>query len=328
MPKEGNAINALLLEKLSEITQEEQRILNGNQLDLTAYSDSRADLVDWKKLLESGRLITIRPNTRFTAFPRHSHNYVEMVYMCSGTQKHIINGETEITLKKGELLLLNQHAFHETGMTGRDDIAVNFIVLPSFFDTAIELIGHDNKLSEFIVSGLAGHGHSISYMHFNVADVLPVQNLLENLIWSIVSRLPNRRNINQVTMGLLFLNLIGCTDRLITNASQSIPERIVMSALREIEENYANASLTQVSDRNHVTAAYVSRLVREMTGKTFKELLQEKRIAKAAVLLSTTELPIGDIILTVGYENTSYFYKIFTEHYGMSPKKYRESIVK
>jgi len=317
-----------LLEKLSEITAEEQALLDGGGLDLNAYSDRYDGLIDWKKLLESGRLITVRPNTRFTAFPPHSHNYVEMVYMCSGEQKHIINGETEIILKKGELLLLNQHASHETGLTGMNDIAVNFIVLPSFFDTAIELIGHDNKLSEFIVSGLAGHGHEISYMHFNVADVLPVQNLIENLVWSLVSCQPNRRNINQVTMGLLFLNLLNCTDRLITNAAQSVPERIVVSALREIEENYANASLTQVAARNHVTAAYVSRLVREMTGKTFKELLQEKRIAKSAVLLSTTELPIGDIILTVGYENTSYFYKIFTAVYGMSPKKYREMQVK
>ena len=317
-----------MLEKLSEITAEEQALLDGGGLDLNAYSDRYDGLVDWKKLLESGRLITVRPNTRFTAFPPHSHNYVEMVYMCSGEQKHIINGETEIILKKGELLLLNQHASHETGLTGMNDIAVNFIVLPSFFDTAIELIGHDNKLSEFIVSGLAGHGHEISYMHFNVAGVLPVQNLIENLVWSLVSSQPNRRNINQVTMGLLFLNLLNCTDRLITNAAQSVPERIVVSALREIEENYANASLTQVAARNHVTAAYVSRLVREMTGKTFKELLQEKRIAKSAVLLSTTELPIGDIILTVGYENTSYFYKIFTAVYGMSPKKYRETQVK
>ena len=317
-----------MLEKLSEITAEEQALLDGGGLDLNAYSDRYDGLVDRKKLLESGRLITVRPNTRFTAFPPHSHNYVEMVYMCSGEQKHIINGETEIILKKGELLLLNQHASHETGLTGMNDIAVNFIVLPSFFDTAIELIGHDNKLSEFIVSGLAGHGHEISYMHFNVADVLPVQNLIENLVWSLVSSQPNRRNINQVTMGLLFLNLLNCTDRLITNAAQSVPERIVVSALREIEENYTNASLTQVAARNHVTAAYVSRLVREMTGKTFKELLQEKRIAKSAVLLSTTELPIGDIILTVGYENTSYFYKIFTAVYGMSPKKYRETQVK
>lgn len=316
-------MNRELLERLSEVTAEEARLLAGERLDLKTYSDEGGGIVDRKKLLESGKLITVRPNTRFTAFPKHCHNYVEMVYMCSGSQKHIINDDTEITLKKGELLLLNQYAYHETGYTGRDDIAVNFIVLPAFFDTALEIIGSDNKLSEFIVAGLSGSNNSISYMHFNVSDVLPVQNLLENLIWSLVNRQPNRRNINQVTMGLLFLNLLGCTDYLISGADESFTNTIVVSALKEIEENYAAASLTAVAKRNNVTSAYVSRIVREKTGKTFKEMLKEKRLAKAAALLKSTSIPIGDIILIVGYENTSYFYKIFFEKYNMSPKEFR-----
>lgn len=248
-----------------------------------------------------------------------------MVYMCSGSQKHIINDDTEIVLKKGELLLLNQHAYHETGYTEKNDIAVNFIVLPAFFDTALEIIGSDNKLSEFIVAGLAGSGHKISYMHFDVAKVLPVQNLLENLIWSILTSQPNRRNINQVTMGLLFLNLLGCTDKLISNAQENITNAIVVSALKEIEENYASARLSAVAKKQNVTSAYVSRTVHEVMGKTFKTLLLEKRLSKAATLLKTTRLSIGDIIEAVGYENTSYFYRAFTAKYKMTPGEYRES---
>ncbi|MBE6727361.1 MAG: helix-turn-helix domain-containing protein [Ruminococcaceae bacterium] len=317
-------MNNQLLEKLSVITEEEQRLLDGKGLDMTAYS-ANIGSVDASFLLEAGKLITVRPNTRFIAFPKHTHNYVEMVYMCKGSQKHIIGDNTEIILKEGELLLLNQHAFHQTGIAGKDDIAVNFIVLPQFFDTVLELIGSDNQLSKFIVSGLAGNGYELNFMHFNVADVVPVQNLLENLIYNIVNKSPNRRNINQVTMGLLFLNLLNFTDRLITDAVSSVADSIVMAALREIEENYVNASLSRVAAANHVTVAYVSRLVKEMTGNTFKELLLKKRLDKAAVLLKTTKLSIGDIILIVGYENTSYFYKVFTEHYGMSPKSFRQT---
>ena len=313
-----------LLKKLSVVTEEEQRLLDGYGLDMTAYSGNIGS-VDASYLLEAGKLITVRPNTRFIAFPKHSHNYVEIVYMCKGSQKHIIGDKTEIVLKEGELLLLNQHAFHQTGVAGMDDIAVNFIVLPQFFDTVLQLIGSDNQLSKFIVSGLAGNGYELNFMHFNVADVLPIQNLLENLIYNIVEKSPNRRNINQVTMGLLFLNLLNFTDRIITDAATNIADAIVMSALKEIEENYMNASLSCVAAANHVTSAYVSRLVKEMTGKTFKQLLLEKRLDKAAVLLKSTKLPIGDIILLVGYENTSYFYKMFTERYKMSPKEFRIS---
>ena len=41
-----------------------------------------------------GQMITIRPHTRFVAFPRHSHNYVEIMYVCTGQITHIIGGGT------------------------------------------------------------------------------------------------------------------------------------------------------------------------------------------------------------------------------------------
>lgn len=316
-------MNKELLNRLSKITDEERNILNGGALDMSVYSDNMPSLVDSQKLLEAGKLFTIRPNTRFIAFPEHSHNYVEMIYMCSGSQRHIINGSAEVVLKTGEILLLNQHASHQTDSAGLNDIAINLIVLPQFFNTAIEMIGPDNKISQFLFSGLAGKGHGIGYMHFNVTESLPVQNLMENLIWSVVNKQPNRRNINQITMGLLFLQLLGLTDCLITGEPDTVPNTIVMSALTEIEQNYVNASLNNVAKRCNVSAAYVSSTVKEATGKTFKEHLMEKRLTKAASLLKSTTLSVGDIILMVGYENTSYFYRIFTEKYGMSPKSYR-----
>ena len=103
-------MNKELLNRLSKITDEERSILNGGALDMSVYSDNMPSLVDSQKLLEAGKLFTIRPNTRFIAFPEHSHNYVEMIYMCSGSQRHIINGSAEVVLKTGEILLLNQHA--------------------------------------------------------------------------------------------------------------------------------------------------------------------------------------------------------------------------
>ncbi len=312
-----------LLQQLSKITGEENHILNGGKLDMTIYSDHMPSVIDSNKLLTAGKLFTIRPGTRFIDFPRHSHNYVEIIYMCSGCQRHIIGDSTEIILKKGEILLLNQHASHQTAAAGFYDIAINLIVLPQFFNTAIEMIGSDNKISQFLFSGLTGRGHDIPYMHFNVSEVLPVQNLMENLIWSVVNKQPNRRNINQITMGLLFLQLLGCTDCLITGEAETVSDTIVMSAMSEIEENYATASLNNVAKRCNVSPAYVSTTVKTVTGKTFKEHLMEKRLSKAAYLLKSSSLSVSDIIVMVGYENTSYFYRIFTEKFGMSPKVYR-----
>lgn len=60
---------------------------------------------------------------------------------------------------------------------------------------------------------MVGKKGNIGYLHFKVADVLPVQNLIENLIWTIKNDSLNKRSINQITMGLLFVQLLNNTDR-------------------------------------------------------------------------------------------------------------------
>lgn len=49
---------------------------------------------------------------------------------------------------------------------------------------------------------------------------------------------------------------------------------------------------------------------------------------QAVYLLSNSKLSVSDIIESVGYDNSSYFYRIFKEKYGMSPKEYRGRKVK
>ena len=71
---------------------------------------------------------------------------------------------------------------------------------------------------------------------------------------------------------------------------------------------------------------WLSREIRRRTGKTYKELLQEKRMQQAVYLLTNSQIPVTDIIESIGYDNTSYFYRKFRERYGMSPKEYRKAL--
>ena len=131
-------INEELLQSLRVISPEEQTLLAGSTgIQRGIYMDANSDIIDAKKLLDSGRLITLRPHTRFAHFPEHSHNYVEVVYMCSGSTTHLANGK-EIHLHEGELLFFGQGARQEILPAGDQDIAVNFIILPQFFDKVLD----------------------------------------------------------------------------------------------------------------------------------------------------------------------------------------------
>ena len=65
--------------------------------------------------------------------------------------------------------------------------------------------------------------------------------------------------------------------------------------------------------------------MRELCGTTFSKLLQEARFKESLRLLETTDLPVGDIIIAVGYENTSFFHNQFKERYQCSPFRWRKN---
>ena len=319
-------MNQQLIAQLSVITEEEQAILSGrSEIDATLYSAQHSPMViDSGKMLEHGKLIRIRPHTRFVHFPKHRHNFVEVIYMCQGQTTHIIDGN-QVLLRAGELLFLNQNAVQEILPAGRNDIAVNFIVLPEFCDTAFRMMGEEeNNLRDFLISCLRQENRFGNYLHFQVADVLPVQNLIENMVWTLLNNQPDKRSINQITMGLLFLQLTHCTER-IQSASQSPTQQLILQVLRYIDENYREGELTELAAILGYDVPWLSRAIKRLLGRTYKELLQIKRLNQAAFLLQNTRLPITDICAAVGYDNTSYFHRIFREYYHQTPGDYRRS---
>ena len=100
-------------------------------------------------------------------------------------------------------------------------------------------------------------------------------------------------------------------------------QALVRAALDEIVHNYKQANLSSVAHTYQVSLAYVSECVRAETGRTYKELLQQPRLELAARLLRRSDMTVQQIIAQVGYENTSYFYRLFRAHYGQSPREYR-----
>ena len=314
-----------LLKKLSEITPEEREILAGDtEIHQKLYTTGRDFVIDSRLLLEKGKLIEIRPHTRFVYFPSHRHNYVELVYMCAGSTTHVINKKTKIVLEEGDLLFLNQQASHEILPAGEKDIAVNFLILPEFFDRPISMIERENLLRDFLISTLSGENQLTDYLHIKAKGIVPVENLIENMLWTLIGQTPMMDTINQTSMGLLLMNLSRFADSISRSDPAQTEQSLVFSVLDYVDHHYASGTLAEISEILHQPTYYISRLIKRRLGKNFKELLQTRKLQQADYLLSNTTLSVDRIIELVGYENSSYFYRTFREHYGCSPAEFRQ----
>lgn len=90
-----------------------------------------------------------------------------------------------------------------------------------------------------------------------------------------------------------------------------------------IEKNIKTANLDDLSKLLGYSSVYTGRLVNELFGKPFTKLVQDKRCEAAARLLIETDMPIEDVIKSVGYENGTFFRKVFREKYGKNLHEYR-----
>lgn len=314
---EENSMNREVIDKLIQATQDTPTFCLQE-----IESNLSEPVVESKNFLKGGKLIAARSDTNTNHFPEHTHDYVEIVYMYQGQTKHIINGE-KVTLREGEFLFLSQNCRQENLPSSINDIAVNFIVHPLFFQNMLDMMSsEDTMLHKFIIQCLQGDAGKASYLHFKVSGIIPLQNLAENLIWNLINDIPNQRRINESTMALLFSQLLNNANEVESSRDES---NIILKVLAYIDSHYANGSLTDLAGLMFYDFNALSKQIKKQTGKTYTELVQEKRLSQACFLLKSTEMGISEISRKVGYENISYFHRIFSRTFGLSPKKYRDA---
>ena len=94
-----------------------------------------------------------------------------------------------------------------------------------------------------------------------------------------------------------------------------------------IEKDYAkDISLNYVAENVNLTPAYVSYIFKKETGQTLVKYITDVKMMKAKVMLEEGTLKIVQIAKACGYENQSYFNKLFKNYYGITPKQLREKI--
>lgn len=87
-----------------------------------------------------------------------------------------------------------------------------------------------------------------------------------------------------------------------------------------------NIGLAEIAEKLQITPSHLGRIIRIKTGKTFRELLTDRRMSEAEIYLKLhAMLTITEIARICGYEDSNYFSSVFSRRYGMSPRHYRRT---
>lgn len=103
---------------------------------------------------------------------------------------------------------------------------------------------------------------------------------------------------------------------------------LIIKAISYISENFnTDISLDSIADMVFISPHYFSELFKKTLGIGFNEYIQKMRMEKAAELLSQAEFKVKEISSMVGYNDVSYFIRVFNKYFNMSPSIYRLNIL-
>lgn len=273
--------------------------------------------------------LSVQPQTSY--IPLHQHNYAELMIPLLGKCNIVINGK-KVTVEQEDIIVVSKYLPHLVEPTDSGTIIVNIALKHTAFslnDLNFMLhSGAGNSISNLLFSLLSSeNNHESFYCLFKVNH----QSQIINLIYDIINEYyHNDVQSNQI----IRFELLTLFSRLIRQAYYGNLNfrdkffaqngRDTLSLLLYIEKHYQNITLNGMADHFGFNPNYLSAYLKKSTGLTFIKLVHLQRINVAAEYLSNTTVAIEQIALRVGYENPSYFYKMFKKIMMCSPKEYRQ----
>ena len=321
-------MNNDLLSKLKELNPVEKKQYN-EQLFINDFNDKTLLHVSDKKFVPifteeffKGKNIYVSKHNRFAPYPKHTHTFLEMNYMVSGSAKEKVNGHT-IYLNQGDILLLGVGTTHSIAILGKDDILINIIFRNniSFSLENLRIIGKTkNVLSSFILANDNSHDFMVYRKKHTESSIRQIANLIieeyyfdKNFSDKLIDSYLNSLLI------LLSRNTNIHSDKIL---KENTPD-IILYILKEISANSANISLSYIAKKTNYSRSYLGNLFKKTVGKSFSDALTEQRLLDAYNLLNSTNLSISDIIQKVGISNKTFFYQKFKNKFNCLPSEIR-----
>ena len=108
-------------------------------------------------------------------------------------------------------------------------------------------------------------------------------------------------------------------------AASDSEEQSVQKLFKYVDAHFKDdISRTELADMFFFDPDYITKIFKREKGLNYKDYIIEKRLELAKKLLAETDTPVRDISLAVGYDNYSYFTRLFKKKFGITPQEFRK----
>ena len=200
-----------------------------------------------------------------------------------------------------------------------------------------DIIGAKNVLNDLLAYMLFSSGGNIEIIKSRTLELCTLLSRasmeggsdfdkLFGLNYNFLGEINKINNIEDLTYWLV--NILDKFTENVFHVNDSKNAIIIQRAISFINENYKNnLTLSTVANLVHLNASYFSSIFKKETSLSFSSYLNKVRIEKSKLLLKNYDESILNIALEVGFEDQSYFTKVFKLLTKMTPKEYQQKLL-
>ena len=258
----------------------------------------------------------------------HKHEFVEIVYILSGSARHYVNGEY-ITASRGDLFIINAgtpHAFYTEEQDNKQFVAYDLMFTPAFFDKSVGVDGLEGLNGSFMFYSLFSDGQARRpYFRVSGSGYSAFGELFNKIYLEHRGQEKGYQEIIRAYLLQLIIMIFRMDDAAGRQNDKNRSHRAVEYVRSYIQSHYSgHISLQDLADWVYLSPDYLGRCFREITGMTVTAMIQKLRIEQACYLLATTNRTVSDIAASCGFEDLKFFYSVFKKQMGVQPGEYRK----
>lgn len=252
-------------------------------------------------------------------FPKHTHDYFELSYVCSGSLVNVVD-DHEIYMEAGDLVFMNRNAEHSLYFREEGTLLVNFCVKPGFFDRTLkDFYQEQNLITDFFHEN---DQKNQNYIFFPLGNSLQAQSILTSIIQEYANNGFHQSFALESYFLLLFVYLAN-TEEFSYYGIDSRTHQMI----RYLQSHWQDKPLSAIARHFKMTPEELDHYLKRHTGRNCSSFIRDVRLEYALKLLENPDLKIYQIAQECGYHDTEEFFEHFRRKFHISPAEYRNQFL-
>ncbi len=261
------------------------------------------------------RLEVHAKNVDSVHFP-HRHDFYNLIYITQGSGTHDIDFK-RFEVLPNQLFFMNDGQIHDWNLS--DDIKGYTLFFKREFYNVAETAFSIPNLPFFNTSA-----NEAQMVIFEPDEAHIIENIFEDIYNEFQKGLLHHEAIIKTWLKIILIRSLRAYQPQFANSGSDLNISKIRSFEKLIENHYKEyKSVTDFADKLNITANYLNAICTKTVGRTAGELIRNRVILEAKRLLLHSTMSVCEMAYHLGYDDCSYFIRVFKKDVGHTPEQFR-----